>query len=164
MAVRELIFAVDSLHMQGIVHGAISSGNVIVSPTGAVRRRTSAPFFMTMLPSMCRRLPICWNRSWNNVASRRRRWAATFPRDSASGYPCASGVPASPRSMNPGRWTIQQPMSRNILTARGRRNLWAAVVVMVIGVAVACAAWFAAEDGYLSIPRSFHIPQIHGGK
>jgi len=34
---RELILSVDSLHMQGIVHGAIGGGNVIIAPDGSAR-------------------------------------------------------------------------------------------------------------------------------
>lgn len=34
---RELVLAVDSLHKQGIVHGAVTAGNVIVSADGVVR-------------------------------------------------------------------------------------------------------------------------------
>ena len=34
---RELVLAVDSLHKQGIVHGAVTAGNVIVNADGVVR-------------------------------------------------------------------------------------------------------------------------------
>lgn len=40
---RELILSVDSLHMQGIVHGAIGGGNVIVAPDGSVRLTQISP-------------------------------------------------------------------------------------------------------------------------
>lgn len=40
---RELILSVDSLHAQGIVHGAISSGNVIIAPDGTVRLTHVSP-------------------------------------------------------------------------------------------------------------------------
>jgi hypothetical protein len=43
MAGRELALAVDLLHMQGIVHGAIGGGNVIVTPTGSVRLTHVSP-------------------------------------------------------------------------------------------------------------------------
>lgn len=43
MAGRELALAVDLLHMQGIVHGAIGGGNVIVSPAGNVRLTHVSP-------------------------------------------------------------------------------------------------------------------------
>ena len=44
MAGRELALAVDLLHMQGIVHGALAGGgNVIVSPAGAVRLTHVSP-------------------------------------------------------------------------------------------------------------------------
>jgi len=41
--VRELVLTVESLHMQGIVHGAIQSGNVIVAADGTVRLTHISP-------------------------------------------------------------------------------------------------------------------------
>jgi hypothetical protein len=43
LAGRELALAVDLLHMQGIVHGAVTRGNVIVSPFGAVKLTHVSP-------------------------------------------------------------------------------------------------------------------------
>jgi hypothetical protein len=40
---REVALAVDLLHMQGIVHGSVHGGNVIVSPGGAVRLTHVSP-------------------------------------------------------------------------------------------------------------------------
>ena len=44
---RELIVSVDSLHMQGIVHGAISGSNVIVDGAGGVRLTHVSPLLYT---------------------------------------------------------------------------------------------------------------------
>ncbi len=44
---RELALAVDLLHMQGIVHGSIGPGNVIVSPSGGVRLTHVSPLLYT---------------------------------------------------------------------------------------------------------------------
>jgi serine/threonine protein kinase len=44
---RELILSVDSLHMQGIVHGALIGGNVIVAPEGQVRLTHVSPLLYT---------------------------------------------------------------------------------------------------------------------
>ena len=44
---RELALALDLLHMQGIVHGAIGGGNVIVSPSGNVRLTHVSPLLYT---------------------------------------------------------------------------------------------------------------------
>jgi serine/threonine-protein kinase len=40
---RETALVLDLLHMQGIVHGAIGGGNVIVTPTGSVRLTHVSP-------------------------------------------------------------------------------------------------------------------------
>jgi hypothetical protein len=40
---REVALAVDLLHMQGIVHGAVHTGNVVVSPAGSVRLTHVSP-------------------------------------------------------------------------------------------------------------------------
>jgi len=44
---RELALALDLLHMQGIVHGSIGGGNVIVAPAGAVRLTHVSPLLYT---------------------------------------------------------------------------------------------------------------------
>lgn len=44
---RELILSVDSLHMQGIVHGALIGGNVVIVPDGAVRLIHISPLLYT---------------------------------------------------------------------------------------------------------------------
>ncbi|HEY2586381.1 MAG TPA: protein kinase [Tepidisphaeraceae bacterium] len=44
---RELILSVDSLHLQGIVHGALIGGNVIIAPDGAVRLTHISPLLYT---------------------------------------------------------------------------------------------------------------------
>lgn len=44
---RELVLTVESMHAQGIVHGAIHSGNVIVAPGGAIRLTHVSPLLYT---------------------------------------------------------------------------------------------------------------------
>ncbi|HWE03824.1 MAG TPA: protein kinase [Tepidisphaeraceae bacterium] len=46
-AARELVLAVDLLHMQGIVHGALIGANVIVSPSNAVKLTHISPLLYT---------------------------------------------------------------------------------------------------------------------
>lgn len=44
---RELVLAVQTLHVQGIVHGSVNDGNVIVSPTGMVKLTHVSPYLYT---------------------------------------------------------------------------------------------------------------------
>jgi hypothetical protein len=44
---RELVLTVESMHTQGIVHGAITSGNVIVAPGGTMRLTHVSPLLYT---------------------------------------------------------------------------------------------------------------------
>lgn len=44
---RELILAVDSLHSQGIVHGALVGSNIIMTPDGALRLIHVSPLLYT---------------------------------------------------------------------------------------------------------------------
>lgn len=44
---RELILSVDSLHMQGIIHGAVTGSNVIIDPAGGVRLTHVSPLLYT---------------------------------------------------------------------------------------------------------------------
>lgn len=41
---REVALTVEAVHAQGIVHGAVSAGNVIVTPAGAVRLTHVSPY------------------------------------------------------------------------------------------------------------------------
>jgi hypothetical protein len=45
--VRELVLTVDSLHTQGIVHGSLQSGNIIVAPDGSIRLTHVSPLLYT---------------------------------------------------------------------------------------------------------------------
>ena len=47
LAARELILTVDSLHLQGIVHGSIKGRNVLIDPTGAIRLTHVSPLLYT---------------------------------------------------------------------------------------------------------------------
>ena len=47
MLARELILSVDTLHMQGIVHGALVGGNVIVLPDRSIRLTHVSPLLFT---------------------------------------------------------------------------------------------------------------------
>lgn len=47
LAARELVLMVESLHRQGIVHGAIRGSNVIVDPYGSVRLTHVSPLLYT---------------------------------------------------------------------------------------------------------------------
>ena len=44
---RELVVCIDSLHLQGLVHGAIRGGNVIVTAVGSVRLTHLSPLLYT---------------------------------------------------------------------------------------------------------------------
>ena len=46
-AARELVLTVESLHTQGIVHGAIHGRNIIIDPKGRVRLTHISPYLYT---------------------------------------------------------------------------------------------------------------------
>lgn len=45
--VREMTLTVESLHVRGIIHGSVHSGNVIVTPTGSIRLTDISPLLYT---------------------------------------------------------------------------------------------------------------------
>ncbi len=164
MAARELIFAVDSLHMQGIAHGSLCANNVIVSPTGTVRLTHISPLLYddtnvdvhavaAMLEKIMERRGEQETALGHNISEGQR--------ESLSLRQWGARLAAYIESRSVDDPATAQPQ---LSDAPRRRNLWAAVFVMVLGLAVAGAAWFAAEDGILSIPRSFHMPQFTSGK
>lgn len=44
---RELVLTVEALHAQGIVHGSLGSGNVMIAPGGAIRLTHISPLLYT---------------------------------------------------------------------------------------------------------------------
>jgi hypothetical protein len=155
--VRELLLTVEALHMQGIVHGAIKSGNVIVAADGRIRLTHVSPLLyddasedadaieemagmildergertgtLGRLLTQARetRLPL-------------RALAARFADPADVREVGVTGAAGAPCDAAPGKHAV----GRERWTRR--RNVLGAVLVTLAGAALAYGAWHAAGE------------------
>lgn len=162
-AARELVLTVESLHTQGIVHGAIKAGNVVVTPEGTVRLTHVSPYLYSDPDEDARAVIALLEES---LFSRREErsplakalMAAQSPAPSPEGSPSLRRLGASLAaflSVQDGRGsaTIDQPTPAHDSGPR-RRSLAGALVVALLGIAAAYGAWNAAGRPPLQLPRA----------
>ena len=142
---RELALAVDLLHMQGIVHGAVHGGNVIVSPGGAVRITHVSPLLytdptqdadavVTLLESA-----VALRGGENSSLG----WLLARARSEPAGLRALAAKLAAlveSRELDDGPGAESEEADRR----PRRRALYGAVLVSVIGIAAGVFAWRAA--------------------
>ncbi len=164
VAARELVLAVDSLHMQGIVHGAINAGNAIVTPAGTVRLTNVSPLLFTETTADADAVAGLLEQTLERRGEQGTplgQILASVHREQLSlrelGARLAAFIESRPFDDLLG--SDPEPVD-----GPRRRNLVAAAVVAALGLALAYGAWMAAEAGHLSLPRSLHLPQFNSGK
>lgn len=158
VAARELVMAVDLLHMQGIVHGALIGSNVIVTPGGGVRLTHISPLLYSD-PG------VDLECIWNLLAD-----AADQLGDHGTAL---AAIVAEARE---GRTTLRQLATRlgALIDTRDarkgaepeaspnsnprRRALYSAAAVALLGVAAAWGVWHAIEGGHFVLADTHHIP------
>jgi hypothetical protein len=142
---RELALAVDLLHMQGIVHGCVHGGNVIVSPAGAVRITHVSPLLysdpaqdadavITLLESA-----VALRGGENSSLG----WLLARSRGEGQGLRALAARLAAlieSRELDGGPGADAEEADRR----PRRRALYGAVVVTVLGIAAGVVAWRAA--------------------
>ena len=146
---REVALAVDLLHMQGIVHGSIHGGNVIVSPAGDVRLTHVSPLLYTD-PAPDAQAVIAMLES--AVALRGGEnsslgWLLARAREERLGLRALAGRLAA---------LVESRELEDVGGARTeedrrprRRALYAAVIVCLVGAAAGVVAWRAAVSAEL---------------
>lgn len=142
---RELILAVDSLHLRGIVHGAIIASNVIVCPEGSgVRLTHVSPLLYTEIDVDV----DCVHSLLEHAAEQRGERDSQFGRLAAEarrqrmplrvlGTKVAAMLEVRPEP--------NEPQVRSEERHIRRRTLLAAAVVALVGIALACVIWRAAD-------------------
>lgn len=158
-AARELVLAVDLLHMQGIIHGALIGSNVIVTPGGGVRLTHISPLIYTE-PSAD--IDCLWDLI-SNAADQLGEPGAAL-----------AALVAEAREQH---WTLRQlsgrlgamidsrTESRSTMTftakptATPRRMAVAGAAIMAVaGMAAAWGIWRVVDSGRLSAPEVHHLP------
>jgi len=161
---RELILSVDSLHMQGIVHGALIGGNVIVGVEGLVRLTHISPLLYTDMSvdveSVRSLLEHAVERR-SETASPLGQRLAEANRDHMPLRQLGAKVGALLESReSPTESLVQLSQERNIR----RRTILAAVLVAVLGVAIGYGVWRIVEAGPNLQPAPTWFPNIPSGK
>lgn len=157
---RELILTVESLHMQGIVHGALKGGNVIVCPDAGIRLTHASPLLYTdpaedaraaveLLHEAVRRrkeegtllgrlLSEFLDASWTDTAAALRRLGSRLSTLSEPSDPRQPPVPRYPRA---------DPGPR-------RRALAGAAAVTLLALAAAYGIWQAVGRPSIALPKA----------
>jgi hypothetical protein len=147
MAGRELALAVDLLHMQGIVHGALAGGgNVIVTPTASVRLTHVSPLLYTDpavdVEAVTHLLQSCAAERGESE-SPLGRLLAVARQEKLALRPLAARLAALIESRD-----LDEPDPSDTQDAHRPRRwaLYAAAVVALQGVAIGLAAWRAGRS------------------
>jgi tRNA A-37 threonylcarbamoyl transferase component Bud32 len=146
-AARELVLAVDLLHMQGIVHGALIGSNVIVSPSNTVKITHISPLLYTD-PSVD--IECIWNlldqaaealgdrgKSLADVVIAARASKSTLRQFATALSTLVNGRDAKGSAL---------PDIENNATPR-KRSLIGAALAAMFGLIVAWGVWHAVEGG-----------------
>lgn len=157
---RELALTVESLHVQGVIHGALGPTNVLISPYGTVRLTHVSPLLYNDPAADADAVIDLLHAAVDAQGGRKGKWPLLKLLDEAQAenWPLrvlAARLATLVESRQPG-----QPFHKSALHSRDddrksrRRSLWMAAVVVLVGVALAVSAWFAAgQPGRAKIDR-----------
>jgi serine/threonine protein kinase len=158
MLARELILTVDLLHTQGLVHGALIGGNVIVTPTGSVRLTHLSPLLYT---DFAVDVECVVNLLWHVVEERGEQ-------DSPLGRMLASAAEkkiglralgADIANLIEARSDVPIPFVESFADPR-RRALYGALLVAIVGIATAYGLWHVGEHSQQrasQTPPTYHL-------
>jgi len=158
---RELVMAVDLLHMQGIVHGALIGANVIVAPDGGVRLTHISPLLYTD-PNVD--IECVWNllEQAAEELGERGTALATLVSDSRKAGLSLRQLAGRLGGLIDTR-DAKKIAETEVEPAKSlrRRAMVGAAVVTLAGVAAAWGVWRAVETGHFPMPDNHGLP-FHG--
>jgi tRNA A-37 threonylcarbamoyl transferase component Bud32 len=166
LAARELILTIDSLHLQGIVHGSIKGSNVLIDPTGAIRLTHVSPLLYTdPVEDAQSAVEMLWSAVRTRGAEETPLGVAVKEAVDAMGNGpqaalrqlgarlAAKAEPGKPLDIGPD--AVSSPASGRDRWLR-RRSLMGALFITLLGLAVAYGIWHAI--GKPSPPRPRQLP------
>jgi tRNA A-37 threonylcarbamoyl transferase component Bud32 len=162
-AARELILTIDSLHLQGIVHGSIKGSNVLIDPSGAIRLTHVSPLlYNDPAEDAQSTVEMLWSVVQTRGAEEKAFGAAVKEAVQAS----PSGAESAVRQLGarlavaPGRaMSTDSGDGLTCLSAQKRdpwprrRSLLAAAAIAVLGFAAAYGIWTAIGRPSAPLPR-----------
>jgi serine/threonine protein kinase len=162
-AARELILTIDSLHLQGIVHGSIKGSNVLIDPSGAIRLTHVSPLLYND-PAEDAQSAV--EMLWSVVQTRSAEEAPFGAAVKEAVQVLPSGAQSALRQLGarlavaPGQ--AMSPELSNGLASRStrsldhwprRQSLFAAAAIAVLGFAAAYGIWTAIGRPAITLPR-----------
>ncbi len=163
VAARELVLTVESLHAQGIVHGAIKPGNVMVTPAGSVRLTHVSPYLYTDPDEDARAVIALLEESLFSRREERSPLAkvilsAQAPRASFDGSPSLRRLGAQLAAFLSVQEAQGAAAGDSLVRTRDsrprHRSLAGALVVSLLGAAAAYGAWSVAGRPPVQLPRA----------
>jgi len=158
IAARDLALATASLHLQGIVHGALVAGNIIVGPGGCIRLTHVSPLLFSDpavdAQSVLALLAYVIEQR-GDVQTPLGRIALSARAGKVNLRELAGQLAAFIESRGPDE-PIGAP--EPIVSAPRRRALLSAAVVGFLGLAMAGSIWFVVQSGRIELPQSLHLP------
>jgi len=146
VAARELILGVDSLHAQGIVHGAVNGGNVIVGEDGTVRLTHVSPLLYSETLADVESVVALLRQA----LARRREQDSPLARlldEAADGQMGLRALGAKVAALLEARDDPAEPHGASDDRPFRRRRRVAAARVVLAGAAIAYAVWREVEGG-----------------
>jgi tRNA A-37 threonylcarbamoyl transferase component Bud32 len=161
---RELILTIDSLHLQGIVHGSIKASNVLIDPTGGIRLTHVSPLLYN---DAAEDAQSALEMLWQVVQT---RGAAETPSVGAAVKEALEAAPAGAQAalrQLGARLAVGPERAKPLEFATGgasraaagrdgrsrRRSLLAAGVIALLGLAAAYGIWNAVGRPAVALPR-----------
>lgn len=143
---RELILSVESLHAQGIVHGAINGGNIIVSPDNAVRLTHVSPLLYADPLADVESVIALLGKALERRGEQDSPLARTLI-EAAQGQTSLRALAAKVAALMEARDDRPEPHGAADDRPLRRRMLVAAALIALLGAAIAYAVWRQVESG-----------------
>jgi hypothetical protein len=158
IAARELAVATTSLHLQGIVHGALVAGNIIVGPGGRPRLTHVSPhlFSDTAVDAESVLALLVYVIEQRGEAQTPLGRIVLAAREEKMNLRDLGGQLAGFIESR----GFEEPVGATepIVSSPRRHALIGAAVVAFLGIAMAGSIWFVVQSGRIELPQSFHLP------
>jgi serine/threonine protein kinase len=145
---RELILTVDLLHMQGLVHGALVPGNVIVMPHGGIRLAHLSPLLYTDPAVDAESVLSLIEQMIDMRGSRQDAPLAQLLAEARQQGLNLRAVGAKLANLISSQsFDLERPGAEPVIGIR-RRALYGAALAAALGIGTACGIWYGLQPGH----------------
>lgn len=154
---RELILSVEALHRQGIVHGALMGGNIIVAPEGTVRLTHISPLLYNDMEVDLDSVRGLLEDAAAARGEQNSMLAKVVAQEQSDGSSLRTlGAKVAALLETPAKSAEATPDVEGMRIRR--RTLLTALIVAIVGIALGYGAW-RMMDGSLDMRNTFHWNQ-----